>query len=116
MALIIVIAIPFASVYYLVQGNIGAAIIFGLLTIPICKFLFGGHPDTKKVKTKKAMHNSSGEKMVLMKYLGYETYTTVFGNKKRRRVWKTKWVSEEEYRARKHRPYVTRPWEARFFD
>lgn len=116
MALLIVISIPIAAVYYLVQGNIGLAVLFSLLTIPLYKFLFGGQGDTKKLSTRTEYRNGKREKMVEMRYLGYQTYTTAFGNKKRRRVWKTKWVTEEEYRNRKYRPYVTRPWEARFFD
>lgn len=116
MALLITITIPIAAIYYLVQGNIGLAILFGLFAIPICKFLFGGQSDTKKISTRTEYRNGKQVKMVEMKYLGYQTYTTAFGNKKRRRVWKTKWVKEEEYRKRKYRPFVTRAWEERFFD
>lgn len=112
----IILCIPIAAIYYLSKGDIGPAILFGLLSIPLCRFLFGGHSDTKKMKTRTDTVNGIPVKMVLMKYIGYETYTTAFGNKKRRRVWKTKWVTEEQYKNKKYRPYVTRPWESRFFD
>ena len=116
MGCLFVLALPIGTIYYLSEGNIGSAILCGILSFIAYKFFFGGDSTVKKLKTQTETRNGKQVKMVLMKYIGYETYTTAFGNKKRRRVWKTKWVKEEDYLKHKHKPLVSRPWEARFFD
>lgn len=116
MAVPIIIVIAISVWYFVDTRDAKGAIAFVFVGIVICAFLFSGRADVKKKKTKTEIINGKKVNMVLMRYIGYETYTTAFGNKKRRRVWKEKWVTDAQYREKKYRPYVTRPWEARFFD
>ena len=112
----IIIVVGIALWYYIDTKDANGAGAFIFVGILICAFLFSGHPDVKKKKTRTEIVNGKKVRMVLMRYIGTETYTTAFGRKKRRKVWKEKWVTEEQYLKKKYRPYVTRPWEARFFD
>lgn len=116
MALPITIILAISAWYFFDTRDANGAIVFAFIGFLLCKFLFSGHSDTKKKKTKTEIIGNKKVKMVLMQYIGTETYTTVFGNKKRRKVWKEKWVTEEVYLKRKYRPFVTRAWEERFFD
>lgn len=111
-AIIVIVGI---SIWYYIDTKDGnSACAFAIIGSLICVFLsiFSGHSDVKKKQTRTETVNGKKVRMVLMRYIGTETYTTPFG----RKVWKEKWVTEEEYRKKKFRPYVTRPWEARFFD
>ena len=112
----IIIVIAIAIWYYIDTKDGNGAGAFTFVGILLCAFLFSGHADVKKLKTKTETVNDKKVKMILMRYIATETYTTTFGRKKRRKVWKEKWVTEEVYRKKKYRPFVTRPWEARFFD
>ena len=112
----IIIVLGISIWYYIDTKDGNGACAFTVVGSMICAFLFSGHSDVKKKQTRTETVNGKKVKMVLIRYIGTETYTTAFGKKKRRKVWKEKWVTEEEYRKKKFRPYVTRPWEARFFD
>ena len=112
----IIIVIGISIWYFIDTHDPNGCAAFAFVGFLLCKFLFSGHSDTKKVKTKTEIVNGKKVKMVLMRYIGTETYTTSFGNKKCRKVWKEKWVTEEQYKNKKYRPFVTRAWEERFFD
>ena len=64
--------------------------------------------------TKVVVKNGKKQRLYKITYKGYET-KKFLGIKRRKNVWKTRWVDYDTYYKHKHPPLVSQPWEARFF-